>query len=81
MRRVQALELEAAEAGDDAGADHVPVYLVGALADRAPHGVLQPPLQVLLDRQRAGVEDEPVVPIPIAFVSFWRTSSRSLPVM
>ena len=44
-------------------ASHVGVVGVGRLFDRAPYGVVEPPIQVLPDREIPSVKDEPILSV------------------
>src|SRR5215204_5431627 len=63
MSRGEALEFYVSECRADVFAGDVGVVGVGGLLDRAFHRVREPPIQVLPDRELAGVVDEPAVSI------------------
>jgi hypothetical protein len=60
--RGEGVELDAPEGRHDVRVGHVLVRLVGTLTHRASHRVLEPPLDVLADRQAPVLEDELAVP-------------------
>ena len=63
MDRGEGLELDAPEDRYDVRVGHVYVRIVGALADCATHGILEPPLDVLPDRKASILEDQSAIPV------------------
>ena len=78
--RGEGLELDTPQGRDDVRVGHVLVRLVGALADRAPYGILEPPLDVLPDRKASVLEDQSAIPVRHRPRELCRASSRVLPV-